>query len=107
MRFNRTMGVLADGNDDFPSCYDFAEYLDSSECNLADVQAALNGQLHGPVHVMIGGQWDFKYNWHAYMKMIFVQDNFLLLSKDLWRQGYIRVPDYCSMDTPHSDCMPR
>merc|ERR1711988_723320 len=35
-----------------------------------------------------------------------VDDNFLLLSKDLWRQGYIRVPEYCSMDTPHKDCMP-
>jgi len=32
-------------------------------------------------------------------------DNFLLLSKDLWRQGWLRTPSYCSSDTPHEDCM--
>lgn len=33
-------------------------------------------------------------------------DNFLLLSKFLWRQGFVRVPEICSVDTPHSECMP-
>merc|ERR1711988_895209 len=31
-------------------------------------------------------------------------DNFLLLAKDLWHQGFLRVP-WCSTDTPHSSCM--
>ena len=31
-------------------------------------------------------------------------DQFLLLSKFLWRQGFVRCPDVCSDDTPVSDC---
>ena len=33
-------------------------------------------------------------------------DKYLLLSKWLWRQGFVRTPSVCSEDTPHSDCMP-
>ena len=28
----------------------------------------------------------------------------LLSSKALWRQGFLRCPEYCSSDTPSSDC---
>eukprot|EP00621_Florenciella_sp_RCC1693_P003496 CAMPEP_0182549246 /NCGR_PEP_ID=MMETSP1323-20130603/39968_1 /TAXON_ID=236787 /ORGANISM="Florenciella parvula, Strain RCC1693" /LENGTH=285 /DNA_ID=CAMNT_0024760697 /DNA_START=9 /DNA_END=866 /DNA_ORIENTATION=- len=54
---------------------------------------------------MIGGQWGLKHDWKDYMKDMQFSDNFLLLGKDLWRQGFLRVPTYCSADTPHSDCM--
>ena len=29
----------------------------------------------------------------------------LLFSKFMWRQGFMRVPEYCSADTPASECM--
>merc|ERR1711988_1297883 len=32
-------------------------------------------------------------------------DNFLVMSKFLWRQGLIRTPSFCSADTSGDDCM--
>ena len=107
MRSNNTQDVFADGNTEFPTCSQFAAYLEESEAKLSTVLQALNGELHGPVHIMIGGQWDLLHDWSGYMSDMEFADNFLLLSKDLWRQGWLRTPDYCSADTPHEDCMAR
>ena len=63
MRSNNTQDVFADGNTEFPTCSQFATYLEESEAKLSTVLQALNGELHGPVHIMIGGQWDMKYDW--------------------------------------------
>lgn len=51
---------------------------------------------------MIGGQWwvEKAYNFSATNG-----GDFLLASKWLWRQGYIRCPETCSDDTPMSDCV--
>ena len=56
---------------------------------------------------MIGGHWGMSDKWKALsIKKIAHRDMYLLLSKWLWRQGYIRLPSACSADTPHDECMP-
>ena len=59
-------------------------------------------ELHGPVHIMIGGQWwvDPSMNFSATNG-----GDLLLASKWLWRQGYIRCPETCSEDTPDTKCV--
>ncbi|KAH8046580.1 hypothetical protein JL721_12338 [Aureococcus anophagefferens] len=58
-----------------------------------------------PVHIMIGGQWDFKEpKWGDLTAQLSFPDAFLLLSKFLWRQGYVRCPATCSWDTEPADC---
>merc|ERR1719223_698074 len=69
------------------------------------------GALHGRVHIMIGGHWDNSNEWkNLALESLSgaggTPDMFLLLSKYLWRQGFTRIPESCSSDTSHADCMP-
>ena len=69
----------------------------------------LNGELHGPIHVMIGGQWAFNKHLNVStglneLGVTQISTAFLLSSKFLWRQGIVRCPEYCSDDTPSRDC---
>merc|ERR1719240_2619548 len=34
-------------------------------------------------------------------------NQFFFMAKNLWRQGYARAPDFCSMDTPEDECRVR
>ena len=104
MRYNHSFNQFGDGGltAGIASCDSgFALYLNLS---LAKVLDGLNGDLHGGLHIMIGGMWNFREFWkgadHAQ------GDAHLLLSKFMWRQGYVRVPDVCSDDTPAKECMP-
>ncbi|KAH8098501.1 hypothetical protein JL720_1447 [Aureococcus anophagefferens] len=82
----------------------FQEYV-VPEASYADIVVALNGELHGPVHLMVGGLWgDDGDEWRRVAESEGDPDQFLLLSKFLWRQGFVRCPDVCSDDTPVSDC---
>lgn len=109
MRHNKTVGGVAYQH--FPTCGQFAAYLSSGSVTFSKIASALNGELHGPVHIMIGGHWGFedhKAIWdrvhdHGYTTM----SDFLLYSKFLWRQGFLRLPETCSIDTPHEECMPK
>jgi hypothetical protein len=103
MRSNYTFYSYADAEMTFPTCAEFASYMNSS---LAETLFALNGELHGPVHIMIGGHWDIDSKWKMVGSSLSFSDKYLLLSKWLWRQGFVRTPSVCSEDTPHSDCMP-
>jgi hypothetical protein len=103
LRYNKTFYNLGDSNSHFPACSDFAKAIDNS---LAETMFMLNGGLHGPVHIMIGGHWGNSQNWKNLGSEMKLTDKFLLLSKWLWRQGFVRTPDSCSSDTPHDDCMP-
>jgi hypothetical protein len=103
MRSNTTFYSYADAEMTFPSCAEFSAYLNTS---LAKSLFALNGELHGPVHIMIGGHWDINPEWKPVGSALSFSDKYLLLSKWLWRQGFIRTPSVCSDDTPHADCMP-
>ena len=89
-----------DGGWKFPGCSAFAMAWNAT--GLSSYLVNLNGFLHGPVHVMIGGQWfadpDYNVTWTQ-------GGNYLLASKWLWRQGYVRCPEVCSSDTPSSACV--
>ena len=102
MRSNHTAFVFADGYTTFPTCASFAGFVGES---LAAVMFAVNGALHGPVHLMIGGHWDLSPKLKPLAAQMSFPDSMLLLSKWLWRQGFARAPEFCSSDTPHSDCM--
>ena len=70
-----------------------------------DFDYLVDGELHGPVHLMVGGLWgDDGGEWRRVAESEGDPDQFLLLSKFLWRQGFVRCPDVCSDDTPVSDC---
>jgi len=103
MRHNKTMGIFADNWANFPSCDDFQDVVGDT---FAVVSNQLNGFLHGPVHTMTGGHWDYLEKWTEVMESVTFPDNMLLESKFLWRQGFVHVPEVCSADTPHGDCMP-
>ena len=103
MRSNRTMGAFGDNQHAYPSCTDFASSLNNS---LASILKDLNGKLHGPIHIMLGGHWDFLHDWTSVTENNDFPDQFLLLSKTMWRQGFVRMPSLCSADTPHAECMP-
>lgn len=86
-----------------PTCSEFAMAVGDS---LGTLLQRLNGQLHGPVHIMIGGHWDYNPIWKKVMNNVTFPDNMLLVGKFLWRQGFVRTPELCSDDTPHAECMP-
>jgi hypothetical protein len=103
----RYVDGLMDGGWALPNCMQFqqAAKLDW----IGDIFSVLNGELHGPIHVMIGGQWAFDTHLNvstglAEMGLTQISTAFLLSSKFLWRQGYVRCPEYCSDDTPARDC---
>merc|ERR1711998_442935 len=106
-RSRYTYGVK-DGGWTTPDCLGFAEVANFDW--IGDFFSALNGELHGPIHIMIGGQWDYEsssYNVSAAVHAIDLKqmaDSFLLASKYLWRQGFLRCPESCAADTPISDC---
>lgn len=102
MRHNTTLWNFADGNSDFPTCSEFQSTAEDDW--IGTMFNRLNGLLHGPVHLMIGGHWGWSDKWESYMKDLSSTDVFLLFAKYLWRQGFIHVPDYCSSDTPSSEC---
>lgn len=84
---------------DFPDCamFHFA-FLSTS---LSELQNFLNGGTHGPVHIMIGGHWGNK-EAATFEKFLSPRmSDVLLLSKWLWRSGYIRCPMNCA---PEQKC---
>ncbi|KAJ8610871.1 hypothetical protein CTAYLR_009136 [Chrysophaeum taylorii] len=105
LRYNRTLGALTDGYRTPPTCSLFASWL--REPWLGRFLLGINGALHGPVHIMIGGLWTFETSkWtEALSSRLQFPDAFLLLGKFLWRQGYARCPTACSSDTRPQDCV--
>ena len=104
-RYNRTFFNLGDAYLAFPSCSAFAAYVNGS--SFSAVSSALDGELHGPVHLMVGGHWGAKNDWKALGENIGeADDKMLLMSKVMWREGFIRLPVFCSEGTPQSECMP-
>merc|ERR1711998_304273 len=99
MRSDYVYGSRADAEVlGFPSCENFAEYLNTS---FARISNAINGVLHGPIHIMIGGQWNnldidpvLEARWNSVTCENLSPDALLLLSKVLWRAGYLHVPEF-------------
>jgi hypothetical protein len=90
-----TRSAKVDGYNAFyselPSCKD---YMD---CFLSDTMAVmnecLNGKAHGSVHVVTGGVWQKDIS----SSLIDEEAGYalLLMSKNLWRQGYVKCPKSC------------
>jgi len=89
-RFNKVVGDSYFGGD-LPSCSAVKSCFDST--SLADMNVCLNGQTHGPIHVLIGGQWDVNLGERASR---LIGPALLLLFKDLWRRGYAKCPSTAS-----------
>ena len=105
MRHNAVLGKEGDGYSTFPKCTDFQSYLTSDW--VGEIFYAINGPLHGSLHLMTGGHWGATEKMVNWIKNeISTPDSFLLFSKFLWRQGYIRTPEMCSSDTPATECIP-
>ena len=106
-RYKDVLGVRG-GGFSVPGCSDFKTTYKKDW--IGDFFSDLNGALHGPVHIIIGGQWDFdssRFN----LTMLDEESGmpeasgfFLLSSKFLWRQGFVRCPEFCSDDTGNQDC---
>ena len=92
---------LKDSGYGIPSCTQFQDAV-SVQMWIGTAFSYLNGLLHGPVHIMTGGHWYFSdelKEWTASFPQ------FVLLSaKFLWRQGYVRCPEYCDHATPREEC---
>ncbi|KAH8059542.1 hypothetical protein JL721_9282 [Aureococcus anophagefferens] len=58
MRFQQVMGVKYDDYS-LAGCSVFTDTLQNFD-SIAAFTSKLNGQLHGPIHIMIGGHWWFK-----------------------------------------------
>ena len=96
-RYRYTVG-MKDAGYTLPSCKHFRHAYNSM--TIALINNYLNGILHGQIHIMLGGHWNVYPNATLGMGA----QEFLLSSKFLWRQGYVRCPAYCSLDTPDADC---
>ena len=101
-RSTSTLGLRGNGYGTFPTCAMFASVLRDGK--LSTILRGANGQLHGPVHIMVGGHWGVDDAWAAYLSTQKSNDYWLLLSKYLWRQGYVECPAACSDDAPRSAC---
>ena len=106
-RYKDVLGVRG-GGFSMPGCSDFKTTYQKTW--IGDFFSDLNGALHGPVHIIIGGQWDFddrRFNMTALdgaSGMPEASGFFLLSSKFLWRQGFVRCPEFCAADTAQEDC---
>ena len=101
-RSTSTLGLRGNGYGTFPTCAMFASVLRDGK--LSTILRGANGQLHGPVHIMVGGHWGVDDAWKTYLASQKSNDYWLLLSKYLWRQGYVECPAACSDDAPRSAC---
>ena len=60
----------------------------------------LNGETHGPVHILIGGAWESTGDpivWTAALSSL-QSDYKILLFKMLWRSGFTRCPSSCTSE---------
>eukprot|EP00904_Undaria_pinnatifida_P008379 jgi/Undpi1/4671/HiC_scaffold_18.g08025.m1 len=75
------------------SCMGYQSCFEST--TLSKMNNCLNGGTHGPVHIAVGGEWsdpeqDFIVN-TGYASDV------PLTAKYLWRKGYMRTPESCTM----------
>ncbi|KAJ8614116.1 hypothetical protein CTAYLR_004647 [Chrysophaeum taylorii] len=105
LRFDQVLGMKHDGYL-LTTCEDFAATLDDDEkTSLSVIVSRLNGKLHGPIHIMIGGHWWFDNNTASWLGTTEgARSRALLASKFLWRQGYLRCPETCSADADFRAC---
>lgn len=69
----------------------------------------LNAAAHGHIHETVGGSWNHYYANRVGADNVGPQTltfahEIQALSKELWRTGFVKCPETCSMDTAWQDC---
>ena len=96
-RFNKVLGTIHAANM-LPLCSQFQAVVSPGMSSIAEIFVQLNGELHGSVHIMLGGLWGFDLDVEARSEEYgaWRADQILLGSKFLWRQGYVDCPASCT-----------
>ncbi|CAN0341395.1 unnamed protein product, partial [Ectocarpus sp. 8 AP-2014] len=90
-RYNLTNG---EDKTDVVSCGMYQACFDST--TLATMNNCLNGGTHGPVHIKVGGEWNDPEEDLA--TKLGYTDTVPLMTKFLWRKGYLRTPQSCTAE---------
>ncbi|CAM9600123.1 unnamed protein product [Ascophyllum nodosum] len=88
-RHNETNGQ---SKTDMVSCEIYSSSFDSS--TLKVFNSYLNGGTHGPVHIILGGQWNDPEE--LFLQSADFSQLAVLITKFLWRKGYLRLPVTCN-----------
>ena len=92
----------------FPDCSLFYNAFNYS--TIGEFFAEANGNLHGPMHILTGGTWSEDPEVQSAVDEYMTKDartfaadkakmpDLLLMSKYLWRQGFLECPAACSAD---------
>lgn len=95
-RHNQTYGMSQ--YDTMPLCSTLQSCFKST--SLAYINDCLNGATHGPVHILIGGAWGEGSLFDDEDIEFCQMPDKLLFFKVLWRMGYTRCPETCSLGEP-------
>ena len=81
----------------FPNCVTMYDCY--SKDTMAEMNDCLNGNTHGPVHILIGGAWGENTTQWDDTDVDFLRGtDKVLYFKMLWRAGFTRCPDSCDAD---------
>ena len=98
-RHNLTYGITTTK---MPNCAVMSSCYGSK--SLSGITDCLNGVTHGPVHILIGGNWGEGNVFVENRDISFLQGmNKLLFFKNLWRSGFARCPTSCDSSSSSSD----
>ncbi|CAM9333791.1 unnamed protein product, partial [Ascophyllum nodosum] len=90
-RHNATNGQIKTG---MVSCQTYSNSFDTS--TLKEMNSYLNGGTHGPVHIVVGGEWNNPEE--SFIKSSGYSQMAVLITKYLWRKGYLRLPQTCNVE---------
>lgn len=86
-------------------CFEYSHSL--MKTTWMSLSKVLNAAAHGHIHETVGGSWNHYFSKEAGEET----DNVLTfaheiqaLSKELWRAGFLKCPESCTMDMPWQDC---
>ena len=79
--------------DSFPGCSTVSTYYNTK--TLGRMMNGLNGALHGPVHILIGGAWSDEGDSVNELFSTFKSTQRILYFKIMWRAGITRCPTSC------------
>ena len=87
-------------NGELPSCKAYDKCFVSESISV--MNECLNGITHGPTHIAVGGLWhkDLSGKLGGTDSLLEGASSYqlLLMSKNLWRQGFLKCPDTCDVD---------
>lgn len=101
-RSNSIFSYLNAGYSTLPECSTLMSCFVSQ--SVSEMNVCLNGDTHGPVHIMMGGQFHTSVNQTDIVNAHWAQRIQLLVFKSLWRMGYAVCPSFCSNGTSQDAC---